>query len=667
MMRAARDEVTALALDVVEGVIPLDLTGHVFFIAPVGTVEHPGLPNPSGNTLLNGDGMICRLDLSGASIKLTTRLAETPDLVADEATRGRPPGDPSRFFSTGIARLAILFGARNFANTAFLPMDDGSGVYRLLLCYDAGRPFEIDPVSLEVVTPVGGRADWQADTLEDLPFPLVLSPAHPVYDPTTGHLFTANYGRSVPSMFFTGPVRRWLGRLPFEDAVERFGEVIGEGTKVRKMVRRADRAVHRAEDWLNDLLGRLPNVPEDFTNLIRWDGSGRPERFRLVLADDPSQRVEIRQSVHQVAVTEHYVVILDTAFKIGLDQGFNDPVPVTDVVDRALRAYATDPQPNDTVFYIVARDQLDSPHPKLDGDGVPLVTARRVAIPLEADHFLADYDDAGDRITVHVAHAPATDLSEWVREYDVKATDGTSIDPAIQGMMAVGAMDLNRFGQYVIDGRTGEVEKSRVVADDELTWAIALYTGRDVLTPAAHPLRLEQLYWVTEGVFDELLTRWIFNLYNDYAHRLVPARQILETCRAGGRRASIVRLDSERMEIADHLTLPPETMVGSMQFVPKATGSGATDGYLVCSVYTMARTEIWIVDADDLAAGPVAKLAHPQMQVGFSLHTAWLPTIAPRQATYRVSADEDFPPSLRSRWFASVRDVIENVVIPAKY
>ncbi len=665
MMRAQRSEVSGLSLNVLQGTIPADIHGHVFFIAPVGTVEHPGLPNPSGNTLLNGDGMICRLDLSASAIALTMRLAQTADLVADQATAARPPGDPLRFFSTGIARLATELGARNFANTAFVPMDDGGSVPRLLLCYDAGRPVEIDPQTLDVVTPVGGRASWQADTLEDFPFPLVLSPAHPVYDPTTGQLFTANYGRSATSMFATGPLSRWARALPVGDTAERVAEVLGIGVPARRFAKKALRALGEAEDWLMDTLGRVPNVPEDFTNLIRWDGAGAPQRFRLIL--NAHQRVEIRQSIHQVAVTEHYAVILDTAFKIGLDQGFNDPVPFIDLPDRAIRACSTDPQPDTTIFYVVSRADLDATGLPLDRDGVPMIRARKIEIPLEADHFLVDYDDAGGRIRLHVAHAPATDLSEWVREYDVKATDGASIDPAIHGMMAVGAMDLNRFGQYVIDATTGEVEESQVICDDELTWAIALYAGRDVLTPAPHPQKLEHLYWVTEGMFDELLTLWVYNLYDDYAHRLVNADRILQTCRSGGRRAAIVRVDSNPFAIGDHFQLPPSTMLGSMQFVPKASGTGGTDGYLVCTVYTDAENQLWILDAADLAAGPVCKLSHPQMTVGFSLHTAWLPTVGPRQSTYRVTADEDFPVSLRDSWSERARHLIDSVVIPAKY
>jgi len=36
------------------------------------------------------------------------------------------------------------------------------------------------------------------------------------------------------------------------------------------------------------------------------------------------------------------------------------------------------------------------------------------------------------------------------------------------------------------------------------------------------------------------------------------------------------------MKIGDHLKMPSSTMIGSMQFVPMATGASSIDGYLVC-------------------------------------------------------------------------------------
>src|SRR5690606_19695272 len=105
-------------------------------------------------------------------------------------------------------------------------------------------------------------------------------------------------------------------------------------------------------------------------------------------------------------------------------------------------------------------------------DGARRVRCRRVELPLEADHFLADFDDAGGRVTLHVAHAPATDLAEWIRPYDVSAYDLRPVPADLVGMLAVGAMDVGRFGRYVIDAARGEVIESKTLADDRLGWAI---------------------------------------------------------------------------------------------------------------------------------------------------------------------------------------------------
>jgi carotenoid cleavage dioxygenase-like enzyme len=60
-MTASRDELDDIQLEI-EGNLPEDLQGHVFIVAPVGTVESGGLPFKDGDSLLNGDGMIYRLD-----------------------------------------------------------------------------------------------------------------------------------------------------------------------------------------------------------------------------------------------------------------------------------------------------------------------------------------------------------------------------------------------------------------------------------------------------------------------------------------------------------------------------------------------------------------------------------------------------------------------------
>jgi carotenoid cleavage dioxygenase-like enzyme len=643
VLRTRRTEHTSLPLAVVEGSLPTDLHGHLFVAAPAGTFDAE--PAAKRTTIMVGDGLVSRFDLGGGGVKLTTRLARTHDFVADEITHTSPDLSLFRFGNAGLVRLGLL-GTRDFANTAFVPMKKGSDPTRLVLTYDAGRPVEIDPVSLEVITPVGRRADWRAEALPDAVFPVVLSPAHPAFDPATGELFTMNYGRGVANFAATVPLVHLLQMLPtfLAVAVDRLASVVGVEAAFRFLVRRLERATTRLDRRVEAFIDRfLPFIPDTFTDLVRWDGEGAFERWRLVL---PSGReVSIEQSIHQIAVTEKHVVVLETGFKIGMQSAFNDPVPKIDAIDRLLRAVLTRPQLPYTALYVVPRVELDETDLPIGDDGVRRVRCRRVEIPVEADHFLADYDDADGRVTVHVAHSPATDLSEWVRPYDVNVYSDGPIDPALHGMLAVGAMDVGRFGRYVIDGASGEVLESRILVDEPVCWALALYAGRAINTDDALPRRLDTIYWCSEGAFPELLTEFVQDLYEDYPHRLAS----LETIRGMGRTgrpSAILRVDTRTMSFADRYVLPSGVMAGSLQFVPRPGSTVDTDGYLVGTMYTPDRTELWILDAQNLAQGPVAKLAADDWVVGFSLHTAWLPSIEARTAAFRASAREELAPAV---------------------
>lgn len=635
LLRTQRTEHTALPLDLVEGALPSDLAGHLYVASPASTVSG----GRDRTTIVVGDGMVQRFDLSPSGVTLTTRLVEGHDLVADELTHSDPSLAAFRFANAGMVRIGLL-GSRNFANTALVPMQRGAEPARVLVTYDAGRPVEIDPVSLAFATPVGRRAEWDAEALPDAPFPTVLSPAHPAYDPHTGSLFTLDYGRGVLNFAGTVPLVALLAELPRHLllAADRMATVLGVDRAYRWLARRLEAKARAMDLRAEDLIARfVPSlVPDSFTDLVRWDGSGALERFRLVLPDDTE--VHIEQSVHQIAVTREHVVILETGFKIGLQSAFNNPLPAGDLFERLARLLLTRPQLPTTTFYVLSRAELDRPTLPPTARGLPRVECRRVSVPLEADHFLADYDDAGGRVTLHVGHAPATDLSEWIRPYDVSAYDGRPIDPALHGMLAVGAMDVGRFGRYVIDGASGALVSSQTLTDEETCWAIALYAGQGLNTPAPPPERIEQLYWCTEGVFPELLTEFVKDLYADYEHRLVPVDRIL-AMGTTGRPSAIHRIDTASMTLADGYALPSGVMAGSLQFVPR--GAGPTDGYLVGTMYTNARTELWIFDAADLARGPLAKLASARWTIGFSLHTAWLPSIAPRTAAYHVSAREE--------------------------
>ncbi|MDJ0774815.1 MAG: carotenoid oxygenase family protein, partial [Mastigocoleus sp. MO_167.B18] len=87
IMTASRCELTDIQMQI-SGNLPQDLQGHVFMVAPVGTVNSGGLPYPNGDSLLCGDGMIYRLDFDSPNeVTLKTRLVKPPDYYADKATR----------------------------------------------------------------------------------------------------------------------------------------------------------------------------------------------------------------------------------------------------------------------------------------------------------------------------------------------------------------------------------------------------------------------------------------------------------------------------------------------------------------------------------------------------------------------------------------------------
>lgn len=633
---------------VCEGALPTDLVGHMFVVGMAGTVESGGLPYPGATSLMSGDGMICRYDFDGRTVRVKTRLARTPDFVADALTRREKALAAYRFAYAGITRVGLL-GTRNFANTAFTPVRFGGGPERLLLGYDAGRPVEVDPTSLRVLGPVGAQSTWRAEIFEDLAFPTVLTPAHPAFDPQTDELFTLNYGRGLGSFAMTVPLLGMLGGLPGfgESLLERSATVLGASNQLRRLLKRLARTSTRIDQRIEAFLDdTFPTVPDTFTDLMRWRGdSSQLERWRLVLPNE--REVRIDQSVHQVAVTRRYVVVLETGFKLGLQSGFNDPIPRTDVVDRLARALLTRPQRPSTVLCIVPRRELDRKDLPVGNDGVPRVTCQRVEVPIESLHLLTDYDDEDDRVGVMLAHAPATDLSEWIRPYDVHHYTGHRVDPDLCGMIAVGAMDVGRIGRYVIDAARGRVLSTHGVSDDRFTWAVGLYGGPTLGTSSPLPARHRQVFWLSGGAFSELLTDFVYDLYEHYPHRLVPLSQI-EAMADQGRPSSLFRVDVDAMRLADAYAFPDGHIAASMQFVPRGDDGAAeaSDGHLICNIYTPRRPEVWVFDSARLHAGPSCRLYAPDFVQGFTLHTAWLKELSAVKPSL-VTARQDLEPKIR--------------------
>ena len=193
-------------LTVTQGVWPADLDGELLLSAP-----HPSTfdgPHP-----FFGDGMAYRLSLGPG------RHGAPADGFAWRQRRIDSPSSRLRMkrpdvFTPTVVGVQSPFGHTNAANTAPLPWKG-----RLFLTWDAGRPVEIDPVSLAYLGDVGHRAEWLDFEVAPQPLlPMVMTTAHPVVDTERDLFWTVNTNWGALHVVCwdgEGPLRSW----PIADAV----------------------------------------------------------------------------------------------------------------------------------------------------------------------------------------------------------------------------------------------------------------------------------------------------------------------------------------------------------------------------------------------------------------------------------------------------------------
>ncbi|MBH8577985.1 carotenoid oxygenase family protein [Nostocaceae cyanobacterium CENA369] len=596
----------------IDGELPHDLQGHVFIVAPVGTVGSEGLPPQDGNTYLNGDGMICRLDFDRKDeVTFKTEIVKPEDYEADQKTVG---SEYLKFRNHGIIRFSIFQGLRNELNTAFLPMKFSGQNERLLITYDAGRPYEIDPVTLNVVTPVGEIAEWQSVTKETVPFrfPPIFSTAHPVFDTHTQQMFTVNYGRSLNNL---------LGEKK-NDYI-----TLLRDSKNRELIQ--PEYAEFLELLINDLSGVFIN--DDFVHLLYWDGESRFQKWKLIEPDNTP--VSIKQTLHQIGITEDYIILIDTSFTTGIGQIINNPWPANLDLAKKIRELLQNTPSPDSIVYVIPREQLK--------EGEESVVVQKLTIPREACHFLADYKNPEHKITLHIAHISAWNVSEWIRSYDQSPYAGYQIPQQLHGMQQC-ETDVSWMGRYVIDVSSQQptIDK-KVIYDDTCTWGAGLFAYLDRLPSSDQiPEKLDNIYWVSFGLWKDLMTQFISQMYKQYPYRTIPLEKVIELAESCAKPSCLYRLNTasnEAMEIADHFSFPSNHIALSPQFVPRSGGEeSSTNGYILCTVSTPKRNEIWILDAANLKQGPLCKLHHPELNFGFSLHTTWLKNINSHEASYQA-------------------------------
>lgn len=690
-----------LTLIIKEGSLPPDLHGHLYVVGPVGSVDSVDAsgksgeaivdPTRDGTTLLyNGDGMIYRLDFDNLTdgVQFSSRIVNTPSYYADLGTnkckeyQGSDTTPDLRFKNYGITRLSGQLGLRNQLNTAFVPMKfPQEERERLMVTWDMGRPYEIDPLTLEAVTPVGGNDEWKSATkLTTLPFQpqqpfkAIQSCAHPCFDPQGDRpqVVMVNTGRSLSNILsqlipLTAIWRDIWG------AKEPPADIPALETAVPEYHTPCPRVGTKLWHLLLLLLQFVRAIWEffigNFLDVILWDGGGKFQKWEVRHDGKP---IKIEQSTHQIGLTEDYILIIDTAFKVSVEE----LLPYLKArkeqkLEKWVRQILDHPQLANNYIYIVRRRDLKP--------GVKTVPARQVSIPYEAAHFFVDYKNPGGNITIHFSHVCAWDAGECISTFDFEEPKMRAKAEACQRLYGVlySPTDISRLGCWVVNGEKGEVvsTQTEIVTDLDLTWGPAIGSYRNP-PPYAPPQQLEDIYWGCLGAWNDLLFPHILNLYQDYQYREISLPKI-EKITKEGRNSNLIRLHVDRSEagktaqlaIADAYQFPDGYYVMSPQFVPARDRTGSTDGYVVCIVQygdgTDAETngnEIWIFDGRNLKE-PICKLYHPLMNFGFTVHATWLQKAERRNVSYQVPVKEDFQPLLANQ-SPLVQDLFDKWVYP---
>ena len=688
----------SINLQVLSGAIPNDLSGHVFMNSPCGTVNSPTpyqkyLPYPDndkingewGDSLFNGDAMVFRFDLDEpGQVSVTSAMLKSPCYWADLATKYGTDyyKDGLYFKGMGIARSSMYIGTRNQLNTAISPFRFAPDQpTRLTANFDAGRPYELDPVSLTLKTAIGYRKEWRAEfpLFLDSTFALDQSSAHPSFDPETMDYFTISYEKDLSNILFSHSFsenllgvkdfvvrefqhfEKWLEKLPLKGLVY--------AALLKKFITHLH---HKFDDpsATFDIHKQLANAEsetqahEPLTNgvsILRWTGNDGPLDQWDVINAETGKPLVIYQTMHQTNFSRDYLVLVDSSAKFALDIIENVPFPNVPWLNTLLRRLTTKVVQPETPLYIIRRADLKP--------GATTVLAQSFIVPLETVHYSIDYENPNGQVTIHTAHNTASCAMEWIRPFDYLATqpDELALNNTL-GLMCCGEMDIGRIGKFVVEGDTGKIISQQIIAEkgfenDEIgevkahTWAIALNTYRDIISAERTVGRIVHNFWQCYGLDYRMLTVFMQELYQDYPNRIIPVDKLLDYTRHGVP-FCLVRQNTETMTLDDYYLFRMNENLRSLQFVPRKRAKGEIspvheqlDGYILCTMvngnpddltvdeYTR---EIWIFDAAKLSEGPVCKLFHDELNYSFTIHSAWIPDCVSFDGTYKVDVRADY-------------------------
>lgn len=346
-----------------------------------------------------------------------------------------------------------------------------------------------------------------------------------------------------------------------------------------------------------------------FVRIVTWR-VGEANFRSYLLTDAHGKPLNLKTSSHSLMVTRDFVVV------------FNNDGHLLD---------APNPFAQDTFALIAPRDQMV-------GTG-GAVRSVKVEVPMTGNHTCCNYDNPDGCVTLFTAGtvAFAPDLS-GILPGDYAKASGRYYADQYWGTGPASQADIGHMARYVIDARQGKLVDFKKVYDPKLTWDAQYAStkgGMGIRQTQNGPGQWDKFYGTFFGfkktsVINRMYETFKQTKYTQYAWDELPDNPVP---------AALVAVDTQKWEICDAFSFPPDTVPGHACNIPAADGRT----WFIASAQNHEADRFYILDPDNLAQGPVCVLRSPKTLTMLQ-HPTWAANLETTRVNYPVNLEEDLLP-----------------------
>ena len=544
--------------EICDGIWPENLSGHVFIVAPYH--------RENDRHLFAGEGVIIRWDLQAENdrIKVHSKKLKTWDSFWRKLL---PIYNLSKaFFPAVISPL----GVSEIANTAIVNMNG-----RLILTADAGRYWEVDPVTLDTITPIG-YFDEHIVSVPLLFFPMVANTAHPLYAPKL------------------------------------------ENPQEKELITCELRSKPRPGKLFTDMVSAV--------YITLWDGKGKLKHWELggtILDGTP----------HTTIVTEECILIPDMPFQMGVEMLLGLKIPPQNaypktqiyVVNRKEIEKDKEEEDKEEVPSRLVTFKGDSYHflcnyRHIDGE-IHLVAIQQSTISL------TEAIQPGD--VRHFTGEPYTTKKylgiPWMFAFD----PGVLRKVVIKDAQLISEEAFIHPGWFTTTLYTADPREFSLETGYSAIYQVYAGYHRDLicrrqyLSFRDHENRILTDKQLPQEDLPSVLAKVPLDLnWEDLTKKIQEEKE-------ENRNTPVYDLGAG---LLDFYVYPPEHILDSIQFIAQ------DQGYILTTVLTPKCLEAWLFAANKISDGPVAKLRLPEeVNFGFTLHSEYFEAVTSPPHSYRVN------------------------------